>query len=82
MYPVVMEPRLKETREWIGIVGGKLGGKLYADFSSDEKLESAVDTIVKYFTSLGIQPQQPVAQAVAVAMPVADHGMVTATQIV
>ena len=50
MYPVVMEPRCKDTRNWPGIVGGKLGGKLYADFSSDELLESAVDSIAKYIT--------------------------------
>ena len=44
MYPVVMEPRCKDTRRWTGVVAGKLGGKLYADFSSDDKLESAVRT--------------------------------------
>ena len=50
MFPVVMEPRCKDPRSWIGIVGAKLGGKLYADFSSDDQLERAVDGIAKYMT--------------------------------
>ena len=50
LYPVVMEPSMCDTGKWIGIVGGKLGGKLYADFSEDNKLESAVAAIDKYMT--------------------------------
>ena len=38
------------ARRWTGVVAGKLGGKLYADFTADEKLEAAVDAIVKYIT--------------------------------
>ena len=56
IYPVVMEPRMRDTGNWSGIVLGKLGGKLYADFSEDDKLESAVDTIDRFlqdFSSKG-----------------------------
>ena len=56
IYPVVMEPRMRDTGNWSGIVLGKLGGKLYADFSEDDRLESAVDTIDRFlqdFSSKG-----------------------------
>jgi len=48
IYPVVMEPRMRDTGNWSGIVLGKLGGKLYADFSEDDRLESAVDVIDRF----------------------------------
>ena len=60
MYPVVMEPRCRDPRSWTGIVGGKLGGKLYADFTDDELLERAVDAIAKYI-DLELQRQREVA---------------------
>ena len=37
MLPVVMEPRCKCPSDWTGVVGGKLGGILYVDLSSDDK---------------------------------------------
>ena len=41
MLCVVMEPRMKRT-QWNGILGMKLGGALYADFTDDSKLEAVV----------------------------------------
>lgn len=35
MIAVVMEPRCRNTSEWKGAVGGKLGPKLYIDLSED-----------------------------------------------
>ena len=37
MIAVVMEPRCRNTSYWQGVVGGKLGCKLYADYSNDDK---------------------------------------------
>ena len=39
---------MRDTGNWSGIVLGKLGGKLYADFSEDDRLESAVDVIDRF----------------------------------
>ena len=30
-----MEPACRNSKQWAGVVGGKLGGKLYIDLSSD-----------------------------------------------
>ena len=35
MFPVVMEPSVMDTTTWTGAVGGKLGGKLYTDYTKD-----------------------------------------------
>ena len=45
MIPVVMEKRCRNPSDWAGTVGGKLGGKLYIDLSSDDS--SAFDSGVK-----------------------------------
>ena len=36
MVAVVMEPRCLQTQSWQGVVGGKLGGRLFYDFVSDD----------------------------------------------
>lgn len=36
MLAVVMEPSCHDTSSWTGAVGGKLGGKLFFDFSTDD----------------------------------------------
>ena len=36
MIVVVMEKDCRNTNEWTGAVGGKLGGTLYIDLSSDD----------------------------------------------
>lgn len=44
MIPVVMEPRCRNTRSWVGTVGGKLGGLLYVDYADDSEEALAVAT--------------------------------------
>jgi len=48
MIAVVMEPRCRNTSQWKGVVGGKLGCKLYADFTNDDEtsFESALCAIL------------------------------------
>ena len=41
MIAIVMEPDLIDTKKWKGAVGARLGSKIFVDFSSDDKLESA-----------------------------------------
>eukprot|EP00966_Prymnesium_polylepis_P280331 6477347-Prymnesium_polylepis.1 len=36
MVAVVMEPEMRDTKQWVGVVGGKLGLSLYVDLSADE----------------------------------------------
>ena len=36
MVAVVMEPDARNPKEWLGVVGGKLGTSLYVDLSADE----------------------------------------------
>jgi hypothetical protein len=55
MLSVVMEPSLRDPREWTGVVGGKLGGRLYVDLSQDgpqfdrglERLLAEMRTVVE-----------------------------------
>ena len=61
MVPVVMEPRCLDTTKWTGVVGGKLGSKLYCNLSagaedaiSDE--EAAIESIVVALRSVGVIP--------------------------
>jgi len=42
MIPIVMEPEMLDNVKWKGPVGARLGGKIFDDFSSDDKLESCV----------------------------------------
>jgi hypothetical protein len=44
MIPVVMEPRCRNTRSWVGTVGGKLGGLLYVDYADDSEEALAAAT--------------------------------------
>ena len=58
MLPVVMEPICLNTRSWSPKVGGKLGMKLYVDFSSDspDQLDAAVTKLVE---QMGIEHRSP-----------------------
>ena len=49
MVPIVMEPRCLNPQSWKGVVGGKLGSKLYINMASDEDAAFAecVERIVK-----------------------------------
>jgi len=45
--PVVMEAGCRDTAEWAGVVGGKLGGKLYVDLSGPEAWETGLPNLVR-----------------------------------
>jgi hypothetical protein len=47
MIPIVMEPRCQDTTKWFGLVGSTLGGTLYVNHSSDEKLENTVNDLTE-----------------------------------
>ena len=50
MVAVVMEPDVRDTKTWRGVVGAKLGTSLYVDMSGDS-LESAVQTLAREIRS-------------------------------
>ena len=52
MVAVVMEPEMLDTRKWKGVVGARLGAKLFVDFSSDDKLESSVVELCRALSNL------------------------------
>lgn len=57
MVPVIMEPGCKATSSWQGVVGGKLGSRLYCDATEDgEKLDDAVSQIVDALAISGVRP--------------------------
>ena len=56
MIPVVMEPSCKDTRNWFGLVGAELRGSLYVDFTSDDKVESAVKDLADKIRSIVKKP--------------------------
>ena len=49
MVAVVMEPGVKNPRSWAGVVGAKLGTKLYVDLAADEA-EGAFAAGVRHLT--------------------------------
>jgi hypothetical protein len=75
MIPVVLDPSMRNTREWTGKLGFNLGGLLYVDCSSDEKLEESVDSLCREIkkrtrTLKGyVEAPANLAPAVAVAPP-------------
>ena len=51
MIPVVMEPCMRNTREWKGILGASLSTHLYIDFSSAFTDDAIFDAKVKELVS-------------------------------
>eukprot|EP00966_Prymnesium_polylepis_P291286 6728059-Prymnesium_polylepis.2 len=45
MVAVVMEPGLRDTKAWTGVVGAKLGTSLYCDCSDNETTASFAQTV-------------------------------------
>eukprot|EP00966_Prymnesium_polylepis_P323992 7380107-Prymnesium_polylepis.3 len=45
MVAVVMEPGLRDTKAWTGVVGAKLGTSLYCDCSDNEATASFAKTV-------------------------------------
>eukprot|EP00966_Prymnesium_polylepis_P076510 1773668-Prymnesium_polylepis.1 len=48
--PIVMEPALRDTVRWHGVVGLRLGSQLYVDCSDDAGLAAAAESIVQEVT--------------------------------
>lgn len=44
--PVVMEPQCRDPTKWKGVVGGRLGGLLYVDCSTDELLNGSMPRLI------------------------------------
>ena len=51
MIPVVMEPCMRNAREWKGLLGAALSGHLYIDFSSAFTDDAIFDAKVKELVS-------------------------------
>lgn len=47
MITVVMEPRCRDTNTWYGVVGGKLGGRIYFDMASDDSFNDGLARLVE-----------------------------------
>jgi len=47
MIPIVMEPSMKDTRQWNGPVGLRFGGNIYVDMSETGS-ENDISTLVKH----------------------------------
>eukprot|EP00053_Salpingoeca_punica_P000065 m.27158 g.27158 ORF g.27158 m.27158 type:complete len:493 (-) comp10040_c0_seq2:267-1745(-) len=47
MIPIVMEPRMCNSRLWHGQLEFHLGGRLFYDFTTDDKLAACVESIIK-----------------------------------
>ena len=58
MVPVVMEPACKDTTTWEGVVGGKLGSRLYVDGSVDEAFDPSVIQIIDALKGLDVKPSK------------------------
>lgn len=56
MISVVMENAVKDTSQWQGPVGMYLGEHLYVNMTSDDKLESGIDDLVKELNHRGVVP--------------------------
>ncbi|KAL1503635.1 hypothetical protein AB1Y20_012109 [Prymnesium parvum] len=59
MIPVVMERCCLDTSSWRGAVGGKLGGTLYVNLTSDEGLETGVDHLVREVLAVSRRKPRP-----------------------
>eukprot|EP01031_Cornospumella_fuschlensis_P023522 gene23522-28528_t len=45
IFPVVMEPRCRDTASWFGKVKFVLGNQLYTDYSNDDRIEEVADDL-------------------------------------
>ena len=51
MIAAVMEPRMKDTKKWVGAVGMALGGQLYHALDSDETFDRDVEALYQAIVS-------------------------------
>lgn len=47
IYPVVIDPNLRNPSSWGTVLSAKLGGLIYSDFVEDSNMQICVDTIMK-----------------------------------
>ena len=47
MISIIMEPCMKDTRQWIGPIGLRLGGNIYVDMSETDS-ENDIRTLIKH----------------------------------
>lgn len=59
MIAVVMEPDMLTPSKWKGAVGARLGGKIFVDFSSDDKIDTACADLVRTIVSMMGPPSTP-----------------------
>ena len=51
MIAAVMEPRMKDTKKWVGAVGMALGGQLYHALDSDDTFDRDVEALYQAIVS-------------------------------
>ena len=65
MVPIVMDPEVKDTKNWTGVVAGKFGTRLYIDCSEDDLskgIDEVSDKIIKMLGNANEQSEQNQAQ--------------------
>ena len=62
--PVVMEPSCRNTSQWPGVVGGKLGGILYVDLNSDDEADfnSGMEHLISELKLIGDEDPRRVSE--------------------
>ena len=75
MIAVVMEPRCRNTSQWCGVVGGKLGSKLYSDFTKDDdrSFENAFCSIIAELKQIITHTNDVIPSSVEMAESVPNH---------
>jgi len=63
MIPVIMEPRMRDTRTWVGGVGFNLASHLYVDMSGDDLGASTANLVTRIHTMLGNNTSTPAPNA-------------------
>lgn len=68
MLAIIMEPEMRDSTKWSGVVGAKLGQNLYVDLSADEGTRAwldGVEQIVREITSRqeALQSRKPYTSA-------------------
>ena len=80
MIAVVMEPRCRNTSYWKGVVGGKLGCKLYADYSNDdnESFQNAFNMILTEIKNIIDEHNliEPIPSSIELASYVPNHPVI------
>ena len=81
--PVVMEPRCRNTNDWIGKVRSVLGGQLYVDYCLDENVAGVAEDIIRKMRQVlteGLSASERWARFTAGVGAVAGAGVGTGTE--